>query len=282
LEAENLPNLRIIYDNAADRAALTGSSAAGSMTVDRMLTDIKADVWRSTGPTATITATWTKAETIGGIALPFCNLSALATLRARGYSAPTDAVPLFDTGAIYACPGPALGLWNWGAAALGSNAFAYGGGTYGRLWIPVPGAVRKLVIDIDDSTNPAGYIEVSRLVCGGYWEPSENADYGAPATPVDTSKHYRNDAGDLLTDAGTRHRKQSVSLAGMSAVDRAVFWSILLGNGMPRPVFFSLYPNHEDAKLEQERQIYGKLFAPAALTTPSFQRYASSLDLEEI
>jgi hypothetical protein len=277
-----LPNLRIIYDNAADRAALVASSAAGAMTADRLLTEIKADVWRSTGPTATITATWPTAETIGGVALPFCNLSSLATLRVRGYAELADLVPLFDTGAVFACPAPIFGLWNWGSLPLGSNAFAYGGGTYGRVWIPTPGAVKKLVVDVDDSTNPAGYIEAARLVCGGYWEPAENADYGAPATPVDTSKHYRNDAGDLRTDIGARYRKQSVSLSGLSPADRATFWSFVLGNGMPRPVFFSLYPNHEDAKLEQERQIYGKLSTLAALNTPSFQRYASSLDLEEI
>lgn len=277
-----MPNLRIIYDNAADRAALVASSTAGAMTVDRLVTDIKADVWRSTGTAATITATWPTAETIGGVVLPFCNLTALATLRVRGYAELADAVPLFDTGAVDACPAPVLGLWNWGSQPLGSNAFAYGGGTYGRVWIPTPGAVKKLVVDVDDSTNPAGYIEASRLVCGGYWSPLENADYGAPATPVDTSKHYRNDAGDLRTDVGARYRKQSVALSGMSPADRATFWSIVLGNGMPRPIFFSLYPNDQDAKLEQERQIYGKLSTLAALSTPSFQRYASSLDFEEI
>lgn len=277
-----MPNLRIIFDNAADRAALAASSTAGAMTVDRMQTEIKADVWRSTGPSATLTASWPTLETIGCVALPFCNLTSLATLRVRGYVNQGDAVPLFDTGAVFACPAPVLGLWNWGTQGLGSNAFAYGGGSYGRVWIPVPGAVRKLVVDIDDGTNPAGYIEASRLVCGGYWEPAENADYGAPATPVDSSRHFRSEAGDLLTDIGTRHRKQSVSLTGMGPVDRATFWRIVLGNGMPRPVFFSLYPNNVDALLEQEHQIYGKLSTLAALTTPSFQRYASSLDLEEI
>lgn len=277
-----MANLRIIYDNAADRATLAASSSVGTMTVDRLLTDIKGDVWRSVGPTATITATWARAETIGGVALPFCNVSSQATLRVRGYADPADVAPLFDTGAVAACPAPVLGLWNWGSQPLGSNSFAYGGGTYGRVWMPVPGAVKKLVIDIDDSAGAAGYIEAGRLVCGAYWEPCDNADYGAPIASVDSSKHYRTEAGDLMTDVGTRHRKQSINLSAMSPVDRATLWSIVTGNGMPRPIFFSLYPNNQDSRLEQTHQLYGKLSSLAAVNTPYFQRYATSLDIEEI
>lgn len=278
-----MPNLRIIYDNAADRATVVASSqASSSMAAANLLTDIKGDVWRSIGTSATITANWTTAQTIAGVALPFCNLTAQATVRVRGYAEVADAVPLFDTGLVYACPAPILGLWNWGAQPLGSNAFAYGGGTYGRVWIPVPGAVKKITVDIADSTNPAGFIEAGRLVCGAYWSPEHNADYGAPVTPADSSKHYRNDAGDLMTDNGTRYRKQAINLSAMSQVDRAAVWNILWGNGMRRPVFFSLHPDSVDAVLEQTHQIYGKLAATAAMSTPYFQKYANSLDLEEV
>lgn len=276
-----MPNLRIIYDNAADRATLTASSSAGSMTADRLLTDIKGDVWRSTGTAATITATWPIAEAIAGVVLPFCNLTPRATLRVRGYARTGDGATLFDTGAVEACPAPVLGLWDWGAVPLGSNAYAYGGGTYGRVWVPVPGTVEKLVIDIADSTNPAGYIEAARLVCGAYWEPRINAEFGAPVQAVDTSKHVRTDAGDLVTDVGTRHKTQSVSLAALSAVDRATLWSIVWGNGMRRPIFFSLYPDAADARLEQTHQLYGKLSGMAAMNTPLFQQYATLLDIEE-
>lgn len=277
-----MPNLRIIHDNAADRAVLAASSAAGAMTVDRMLTNVKADVWRSTSPTATITATWASRETIGGVILPFCNLTSLATVRVRGFAEVGDALPLFDTGAVYACPAPVLGMWNWGGQPLGSNAFSYGGAAYGRAWIPVPGAVKKLVVDIDDSTNPAGYIEVSRLVCGAYWSPQYNFDRNAPITPVDNSKHFRTESGDLVTDVGTRHRKLPINLSFLGPADRAALWNILMGNGMPRPILVSLYPNDVDAALEQTYQLYCKLMSAGPMSSPSFRRFANSLDLEEI
>jgi hypothetical protein len=278
-----VPNLRIIYDNAADRSVIVASSAASSdMGVANVYTDIKSDVWRSIGTTATLTATWPARETIGGVVLPFCNLSSRATIRVRGYAEVADAAPLFDTGAVYACPAPVLGMWNWGAEPLGSNSFAYGGGTYGRVWIPVPGAVKKLAIDIEDATNKDGYLEASRLVCGAYWSPKYNFDYGHPLTPVDTSKHYRNAAGDLVTDAGTKHRQLSFNLSRMSPTDRAEFWSIVRSNGMTRPMLASLYPNNVDTRLEQDYQVYMKITMPEALTSPQFQQYVSSIEGEEI
>jgi hypothetical protein len=203
-------------------------------------------------------------------------------VRVRGYARAGDSAPLFDTGAVEACPAPVLGLWDWGAVPLGSNAYTYGGGTYARVWMPVPGAVEKLLIDVADATNPVGYIEAARLVCGAYWEPTINAEFGAPVQAVDTSKHVRTDAGDLVTNVGTRHKTQSVSLAAMSALDRATLWRIVWGNGMRRPLFFSLYPDCDDARLEQTHQLYGKLSGTAALNTPLFQQYATTLDIEEI
>ena len=276
-------NLRIIYDNAADRATITASSeASASLGVVNLKSDTKARVWRSTGTSATLTATWSSSETVAGAFLPFCNLTALATMRLRGFAEVADAAPLFDTGAIPACPGQIMGLWEWGGRALGSNAFAYGGGTYGRVWVPVPGAIKELVIDIEDPDNPLGYVEASRLVCGAYWSPEYNASVGASITPVDTSTHFRNAAGDLLTDAGTKHRSQVFDLSTMSASDRAMLWSIVRGNGMPKPMLFSLYPDHEDSALEQAHQMYCKLSSAKAIVTPISLRYNSTIELEEV
>lgn len=275
-------NVRLIYDNAADRATLTASSTAGSLVVSNMLSDIKSAVWRSTSTTATITATWAVGETIAGVALPFCNLTSGATIRVRGYTNVADSSPIFDTGVIYAAPSGILGLFGWGPDSLGVNAYSYGGGTYGRAWISNPANVKKLVIDLVDTSNLAGYIEVSRLVVGPYWEPKIGAEQGATLTVVDTSKHFRNDAGDQMTDRGTRHRKQNFSLPSLDEQDRAKMWDVLWGNGMARPVFISVYPNHADPKLEQLHQLYGKLVTSPVMGTPYYNRNNATVDIEEI
>jgi len=275
-------NVRIIYDNAADRATLSTSTTAGSLVAANMQSDIKSAVWRSTSTTATITATWTVGETISGVAIPFCNLTSGATIRVRGYTNAGDSSPIFDTGTIFACPTQQLGLFGWGPESLGVNAYSYGGGVYARAWINNPANVKKLVIDLVDVSNLAGYIEASRLVTGIHWEPKIGAEQGATLTVVDTSKHYRNDAGDQMTDRGTRHRKQTFSLPSLDEQDRAKMWDILWGNGMARPVFVSVYPNSTEPKLEQLHQLYGKLITSPVMGTPYFNRQNASVDIEEI
>lgn len=275
-------NLRVIYNNAIDRAVLTASSTAGSLVATNMQRDVKSAVWRSVGTTASVTATWTTAEVVGGVMLPFCNLTSLATIRVRGYTNVGDANPVFDTGTIAACPYAPLGLWGWGSDSLGVNAFSYGGGTYGRVWIDTPAAVKKIVIDLVDAGNPAGYLEVSRIVAGNYWEPEVGVEQGATVTVVDSSKHFRTDAGDQYTDVGTRHRKQTLALPSLDTTDRGKMWDILWGNGMTRPIFISLYPNDADVRLEQSHQLYGKLVSTPIMGTPYFRHHSASIDIEEI
>lgn len=276
-------NIRVIYNNAADRASsITASSTAGSLVASNLLSDIKSAVWRATGTSATLTVNWASGETIAGIAIPFCNLTSLATIRVRGYTNVGDASPIFDSGSVLACPAIALGLWGWGSDSLGVNAFSYGGGSYGRVWINNPATVKQLVLDISDPTNTAGYIEGSRLIAGDYWEPKIGVEQGATMTVVDTSKHFRNDAGDQMTDKGTRHRKQTLNLPYLDANDRAKMWDILWGNGMARPLFVSLYPNNSDARLEQSHQLYGKLVTTPIMNTPYFNSQSASIDIEEV
>lgn len=276
-----MPNMRIIYDNVADKAlslTSTQSAASASTVVANLLNDTKAAVFRVLGTVAEFTLTWSTDQVVSGVMLPFCNLTADATMRVRGYTS-TDTL-LFDTGDLDACPGSPLALWNW-SNNIGANAFAYAGGTYGRLWF-TPRTVRKIVVTVIDSTNTQGYVEMSRLVCGHYWSPTHNPSVGAPITAVDSSKHYRNESGDLLTEVGHKYRRQSMELSALNPSDRQALWDIMRGNGMSKPIFVSLYPDSLDPALEQAHQIYGKLTNLGALTTPQLQRYATTIEFEEM
>ncbi len=271
-----MPNLRIISNNAIDRATLSASTTAGNLAVANLKTDIKSKVWRSTATSATITATWTAGEYISGVALPFCNLTPTATIQVEGYTEVADVVPVFNTGILLASPFLALDSW------AGVNSFSHGGGTYGRAWVASPAVVKKLVVYITDTANTAGYVEAGRLVAGQYWEPRIGAVEGATLQVVDTSKHFRTEAGDLMTDVGTRHRKQSFQLPSLDETDRARMWEILWANGLTKPIFLSMYPGHADTRLEQTHQLYGKLVVTPIMGTPYFNRQNATLEIEEI
>ena len=282
-----MSNMRILYNNVADKATLTASSTAGSLGVAALLTDIKSDVWRATSGVAQITATWSLAQVVGVVVLPFCNLSGGATIRVRGYTLATDALPLLDTGYTQAAttiPLDTTDTWSWGLDPLGVNAYTYGSGygsrTYAVSWVTV-GAYEKLVIDIDDTYNPAGYVEVSRLVAGYYYEASINPQHGVDVGIADTSKHERSDAGDLITNRGTTHKTLSLNLSVMPVADRNIVWR-LLRNGVSKPFFLSLVPNATDAMEEQVFQIYGKLSRQGAIKYQFVNQYNTTLEVEEI
>lgn len=278
-----MPNLRIVSDNAIDRASsLAASSAAGALVASNLQLEIKSRVWRATGTSATLTATWGAAEPVSCVALPFCNLSPAARIRVRGYSDTGGGSLVLDTGAVPACPAPAVVLRGWGALlSTGANAYGYGGGAYARVWFEQTN-VRRLVVDLADGGNAAGYIEASRLVAGAYWSPVYNADSGAALTLQDQGSHYRTDAGDLMTDIGTRNRKLSLNLLCMPPADRAAFASILRGNGMANPLFFSLLPEEADTAMERDHQIYGKVSQMSAITLAQFGAYSGQLEIEEV
>jgi hypothetical protein len=275
-------NLRVVYDNAAERlSSIVASSTAGSLGVNNLLTNTKAEVWRSTSTTASLTIEWATGELISVVALPFCSLSSAATMRVRGYTIKTDVVAALDTGIKMACPASQFGELDWGNLPLGVNSYAFGGAAYGVIWFPV-GAYEKIVVDIADTLNPLGYIEVSKIVTGAYWSPVINTEYGVQVGVQDNSRHERSDAGDLRSDRGVMFKTLSFDLSLMPAGDRNIMWNIIRGKGMSRPVFVSITPEATDSMEEQIFQIYGKLSKQGAIKYQFMNQYSTTIEIEEV
>lgn len=293
-------NLRIIYQNLVDSATITASSTAGITSADNLAKDTKSLIWRSAlSSTTTVKANLVVSFTsaiVGGVMLPFCNISPTATVRVRGYtgSAPTmggsvdvptvstTGVQVFDTGYVVAAPYQVLGLWDWGTIPLGVNSYSYGGGTYGRVWLSAQKACTSLLIEISDPNSTDKYIELSRLVIGSYWSPKFNTSFGLSTTFKDLSTHERSVSGDLLTLRGIRYRSMQFDLRWLTPEDRLQFTRILKGNGMSKALAISLFPdNSEDWDKEQSHQIYGKLSQLSDIQHPMFGIYSTTVDIEE-
>jgi hypothetical protein len=272
-------NLRIISDNAVDRAtALVASTTSGSLVASYMQNDFKGKAHRSTGTSVSYAATWTDGESIGGIALPATNLTADATIRVRAYSDTAGVTQIKDTGVQYACAGQDLGLWNW-SEPLNANAFAFGGVSKVQVWLGAHYFARRLLIDIVDSGNPAGYIDCARLVAGAYWEAPYNPGYGVLPTVVDTTASHRNDAGDNLSDRGTLHDTLSLDLKMLAETDRAALMRIARLAGTACNIFVSVFPEDDSPVAEQDFCIFGKR-ANAGVAADFYANFSHKLDLE--
>ena len=273
-----MANLRVVYNNCVDRAALSATAGVGTLVAANLLTDVKSEVWRTAGTSASITLAWVNSEVIGCVALPFCSLSQTATIRVRGYTNASDVTAAVDTGVILACP-VGIGTWDWGTTALGVNSYAYAGAAYAVAWFAQT-SVKKIVVELVDTEKP--YIEASKVVAGAYWTPLNNADYGVQITMADTSKHERSEAGDLRTERGAMYKKISLDLTLMPAEDRNVIWNILRINGMTKPLFFSLSPDVGDKVEEQTYSLYGKLSQQSSIHYRFANQFSTSIELEEV
>jgi hypothetical protein len=78
-----MPNLRIVSDNAIERATLTASSTAGGLAVGNLAAPQVYPVWRATARDAWIAAAFDSPEPIGFFGLFFCDLSPTAKMRVR-------------------------------------------------------------------------------------------------------------------------------------------------------------------------------------------------------
>ncbi|WP_354675351.1 hypothetical protein [Cupriavidus alkaliphilus] len=273
-----MPNLRIVHDNAADRAVIVASSTAGGLVAANLQNDTLGLVHRSAGTSVTYTLTWPELETVGCVALPGCNLSPSAEIRVQVFDAAAGGELLVDTGWRYACPGAMLGAWDW-SQPLSVNAASSSGLSKASIWFEAV-AGRRMIIDLRDPENAAGFLEVVRLIAGGYFEPRWNASFGAAVTHADSTRNTTAESGDIWSDPGTRMTNLRFDLAWLGGPDRAGVAEIFRRAGTRRWLFVSLYPEWDDALLEQDNMVYGKLKQVPGVAHGSPTLYSTQFDIE--
>jgi len=273
-----MANLRILYQNEVDTSTVTTNLTAGTLVATNLKTDIKSQVWRSTGTTGTITATWATAKTITCVALPFTNFTNAATMRVVGFNGATQ---IFDTGVLSCCFYTSSDIFGWTNNAPGVNNFGFGGGVYASLFFTGGTNITSIVIYLSDSTNPSGYIECSRLLAGNYFEPNITADNGAQIGWTDASSHVRSDAGDLITDTRTRSKTLTFNFSNASATDRESLMKIMR-LGIANPLYISVFPSFTNKNLEQDYQIWGKLSQQSIISITRYLTYSTGITIDEI
>lgn len=269
-----MPNLRVVYQNVADViSALTASSTAGSLAAANLLNDRKTEVWRSSGTTATLTATWNRAWPIRMVALAFSNLSPTATMVVESYRFAGDASPQYTSPSI-----PCSQTSVTTEAPVG-----FGGGVYATAWFEPGDVSEKIVITITDSASSTGYLQAGRLVIGDYWSPDRDAESDSVRLSMaDETKQTRSESGVLWTDRGPMFKKLSFDLSYMSSSDRNTVWRMLTGNGEHTSVFVSLLPGSSEGTEEQLHTIYGRLSASSSIQYKYQHLHATQLQIEEV
>ena len=277
-------NLRIIYDNVADSATITADTTSGNYGVANLKNDLKGLVHRSTQTSVAYTLQWSSNQQINGVVLPYTNLtkSATVTLDFFALAADTQAAHTYTTTVKqYDTVSPLLDI-----AVGGSSTYSYGGGrcvsVWSDDWSQALVTCQKLVVTVTDTTNPAGYLEVSRIIVGKYWSPIYNTKFGIQVTHADQSEQTRTEAGNLVTTNKPVFKTMNFELEWLPPADRKTFIDMVKTIGTKRPVFVSVFPENSDPYVENEYEVYGKFTASPTITYSMFTVYNTSVSLEEV
>lgn len=270
-----MSKLRYLYNNAINRATLTVPGTAAGMGAENMRTDVRGQVTRVVGTSMTITAVFPGLEMMGLVAIPASNLAPGSTIRVRTYSNTAATTLTEDTGVVAAYVGDTTLTWWPGVSSV--NAFTDGSQPMVLVYLPTRHSARSMVVNI---TNPNGtFIDISRIVAGGYNETTYTADWGASVGTTDMSTNTRTAAGDLRTDWAPRYDTLQFDLTGLTESERAPMRHVISG-GVGQWLLFDLLAENPDPTLARAFSIYGKLSQSAAMSYRAFRSHATQIQIE--
>jgi hypothetical protein len=271
-------NLRFVPVNCADAAILTASSAA--LPVTNLQAPGRTIVWRAAGTSASLIATFPVPVTIDAVGLMTSNLTADAFWRIRFFG--DVGQTLYDSASVLACPPKDISEVDWGYEDMGVNAFAFGLAAQSTHWTPKRYVVNAVQIDIDDPTNPAGYIEASRLIIGAKWSPTTNIDWGANFSWEERGLQRRAEDGSLLSEAGAKFRKFSFGLDFLSEAERGAFAEMARRLGTSKDFLVSVYPGAGNFRAEHYCFVAKLVRAPGVGRKSARFFSAKVIEIEEI
>ena len=275
-------NLRIIYKNLLNSYnTLSATNINGLYPIANTLTDVRGVVARTTTTSTTISITWASNQNISSVIIPYSNLTSTCTLRIRLYSDELMSTQIYDSGTLSS--GIFLANTSLFTNTLGSNyRYSFGGSSCIRKYFTQYNTCRGIKIDLVDTSNTDGYLEIGKIVVGSYWSPTYNTEFGLSIGIADSSTKLRTQNGSLITDIGTSNKFMNFNLSYMNSTDRDTLFNIINSIGTKASMHISLFPEDADSNKEYIHQIYGRLSDLATITHPMYSIYASTINIEEV
>jgi hypothetical protein len=194
-------NIFLAWQNRADEGTLSGGSWLATLPLTNLQNRQVQKVARSTNATLGSTQ-WSidlgSARSIGVVSLVVHNISVTGKVRITGADNSGFVSPLYQSAWISVWPSgmidQSLLEWeddNFWLGTLSAEARAGYQSPFIHL-LPSQQSLRYWKVEIDDTGNSAGYVQVGRLFLAKGWRPSVNYRYGAgleyeDPTPIDTS-----------------------------------------------------------------------------------------------
>lgn len=283
-----MANLILSYPNRADAATLTGGSWQATLPVTNLQNRLQAVVARSSDATTTNTQfkiDLGKSRVIDVLALCGHNFSLEAQVKITASDVSDYSVLTHDSDWFVVWPAlfSTLALeWeddNWWSGQIDEETRA----SYPAnvIYRPVQVAARYWKVEIDDTANTDGYVQIGRLFLGSAWQPLVNYDYGWSLGFESDTTVEKALGGQEYFDRRTGRRVFRCQLSWLSeqeAYERA--WEIQRQLGHDGEVFVMADP---DNNLYENRLAFlARLRQLTPIENPYYAYHKQSFEIAEL
>lgn len=284
-----MANISILFSAASDGGTISGGAWTTGLPLANVRTTQPGEVARTTNALAASTKfviDMTIGRPVGMFGLVNHNLSGDATVRLQLSNNADGSAPLIDVTIPGREPNVPFGSLPWGEfhwEGYASEATP-GGAITSYTHSDVPNG-RYILVDITDTGNPDGYVEIGRFMAGLPFTPKYNMGYGAAISFVDESTKTRSIGGALWCDVKTKHRRLALSFPFMTRNDALGRMYDLQNNLGTTGELLAIYDPAEPGGVRARRTLYGvqEDLAPIVEDNASIDApFTTSLTIEEM
>lgn len=259
-----MANCLISYPNRIDEATITGGSWEATLPLANLQDRQLSLVARSTDALAASTTMRFAFATVRAFrcfALVNHNLSEAAQWRVK-VGTTAGGAEVYDSGWLD-CWQMAfdLGLMPWGTAGLWRHIDGDEFVGHDRAIVHVATAGwydgTHVQIEIDDTTNADGFVQMGRVFLGGGIQPAYNMSYGMAEGWVDRTEVQTTPGGAEYFQNRRPHRVATFSLDWLSAEEFKRFYEMQRLLGISGEVFY--IPDTDDTDVQQRQGFLGRL-----------------------
>lgn len=216
-----MANIFLAWQNRADEGSLSGGSWIGSLPLTNLQNRQVQKVARSTNVALASTRfdiNLGAQRSVGVVALVVHNISVLGKVRITGADNAAFSSPLYQSAWIDVWPSnmipTSLLEWeddNFWLGTLSAEARAGFQSPFIHI-LPAAVSLQYWRVEVDDTLNSAGYVNIGRLFIARGWTPTHNYSYGATVGYDDQSPVETSLSGAEFFDQRSKYRMMNFDL----------------------------------------------------------------------
>jgi hypothetical protein len=279
------------WPNLIDQTTVGGGAWLASLPANNIKNNRLSKVARSSN--ALITSTILNLDlgaspvSVGCIALVVHNLSTSAKVRIRGDDAADFATPIYDSGWIDVWPAGVIPQelleWeddNFWLGTISQNAIAGYRAPYTH-YLPAAQTLRYWRIEMDDTGNTDGWLQVGRVFIGKVWAPAYNMKYGVTFGYTDATVSETSLTGEEFFDVRSRTREHKFEL-GFLSKEEAFSHVLAMQQQLGTSGEMLISQDRDDAANVPRTCFLGRMKSISPITSPNCNIWTTSFEIKEI